>query len=286
MDNGPRGKRLLTSIVTIAIVVAVAWLVVTHVWMWRFQERVVFQPPSANPEPPAPARRVEFRAADGQRLFGLVVAPKTARPGPPSVVIAFHGNADLAVWQVPWAQELAERSGFTVFVPEYRGYAGVPGPPSYTAAAADARGALEFARSELQAGDIVLYGHSLGSAVASELAASMGRPAPRALVLVSPFTSARAMSTRMLVPPIPVVWNRISRVHYDTRARVAALEVPVYVSHGTRDLNIPVRMGREVFAAAKTPGELLIIEGAGHNDVVELGGERYWAWLSKALGVR
>lgn len=283
MDNGPRGKRLITSIVTIAIVAAVAWIVVSNFWMWRFQERVVFQPPSANPDAPPPARRVEFQAADGQRLFGLVVSPRSERPGPRPVVIAFHGNADLAAWQVPWAQELAERSGYTVFVPEYRGYAGIPGPPSYTSAAADARGALDFVRAELNAGDVVLYGHSLGSAVATELAVSMGSARPRALVLVSPFTSARAMSLRMLVPPIPGLWRRLSRVHYDTRARVETLEIPVHVSHGSRDINIPVRMGREVHAAARKPGQLLVVEGAGHNDVVEVAGERYWAWLSQAL---
>jgi fermentation-respiration switch protein FrsA (DUF1100 family) len=283
MDNGPRGKRLLTSIVTIAIVVAVIWVVVTNFWMWRYQERVVFQPPSANPEAPAPARRIQFRASDGKLSFGFVVAPKAERPGPRSVVIAFHGNADLAAWQVPWAQELVERSGLTVFVPEYRGYAGVPGPPTYTSAAADAHGALEYARTELKATDIVLYGHSLGSAVASELAAAMDGAGPKALVLVSPFTSARAMSSRMMVPPIPGLWTRISRIHYDTRARVAALDAPVYVSHGARDINIPVRMGRDVYAAARRPGQLLIVDGAGHNDVVEVAGERYWAWLANAL---
>ena len=283
MDNGLRGRRLLTSIISIALIVAVVWLVATNLWMWRYQERVVFQPPGTNPEAPAPARRVEFNAADGHRLFGFVVDPKTPQPGQRTVVIVFHGNADLAAWQVPWAREIAERMGVTVFVPEYRGYAGIPGSPTYASAAADARGAFTYARTALGPGDVVLYGHSLGSAVASELAAGDARGSARTLVLVSPFTSARAMSARMLVPPIPGLWDWISRVHYDTRARVAEIETPVYVSHGTRDINIPVRMGRDVFAAARKPGRLLIVEGAGHNDVVEVGGERYWTWLAQAI---
>jgi uncharacterized protein len=286
--NGLRGVRLITSVVAIAIAVALVWVALTTVWMWRYQERVVFQPPSANPAAPAPARRVEFTAEDGHALFGYVVSP----PGAGSreakaedrhtVLIAFHGNADLAAWQMPWAREVAERTGATVLVPEYRGYAGISGAPSYRSAADDALGALAFARSELRATSIVLYGHSLGSAIATELAAQM-IPPPSALVLVSPFTSARDMATRMLVPAIPWIWERVSRVHYDTRGIVARLNSPVFVAHGDRDLNIPVRMGRHVFAAARVPAELLIVEGAGHNDVPDLGAERYWRWLAEGI---
>jgi len=291
MDNGQRGVRLITSFVAIAIAVAVVWVALTTAWMWRYQERVVFQPPAAYPDAPAPARRVEFKASDGHQLFGYVVsAPKTgpADAGTPgelrAVVIAFHGNADLAAWQIAWSQELADRSGATVFVPEYRGYAGIPGTPTYQSAAADARGALEFVRKEFPSSDVVLYGHSLGTAIATELAGHMRPQAPKALVLMSPFTSAREMAARMLVPPIPWIWQRVSRVHYDTRQLAAQLESPVFVAHGNRDLNIPVRMGREVFAAARNPGELLIVEGAGHNDVPDAGGERYWRWLVAAVG--
>ena len=110
------------------------------------------------------------------------------------------------------------------------------------------------------------------------------RPAvPKALVLQSPFTSAREMAARMLVPPIPWLWRRISRVPYDTRALVAQLETPVHVSHGARDLTIPVRMGRQVFDAARRRGALLTVDAAGHNDVADVGGERYWRWLADAV---
>src|SRR5688572_9901188 len=282
--------RLVTSFVAIAIAVALVWVVLRTAWMWRYQERVVFQPPAAYPEAPAPARRVEFKASDGHALVGYLVSPPRAAPAdagtprdPRAVVIVFHGNADLAAWQIPWAQELAERSGATVFVTEYRGYAGIPGTPTYQSAASDARGALDFVRTEFPSSDVILYGHSLGTAIATELAAHMRPRSPKALVLLSPFTSAREMAARMLVPPIPGIWQRISRVHYDTRNLVAQLETPVFVAHGNRDLNIPVRMGREVFGAARTPGALLIVEGAGHNDVPDVGGERYWRWLVAAV---
>ena len=270
------------TFVTFALAVAVVWVLITTLWLWRNQERVVFQPPAVVVNAPAPARRIEFRASDGHALFGYVLDGDSERPR--AVVIAFHGNADLSAWTVPWGQELAQRAGVTVFIPEYRGYGGIPGSPTYESAASDARGALEYARTVLRAERIVLFGHSLGSAIASELALTMRPELPASLVLQSPFTSARDMATRMLMPTIPWLWRKISRVHYNTTSAVTLLECPVWVSHGSRDLNIPVRMGREVFAAARHPGELLVVEGAGHNDVADVGAERYWTWLAEAVG--
>ena len=87
--------------------------------------------------------------------------------------IAFHGNADIAAWFLPWARELARRTGVVVFLPEYRGYASIPGSPSYVNAALDARGALRYAQQLVPNGHIVLYGHSLGTAIATDLAAWM-----------------------------------------------------------------------------------------------------------------
>jgi fermentation-respiration switch protein FrsA (DUF1100 family) len=166
---------------------------------------------------------------------------------------------------------------------EYRGYAGLPGRPTYASSKLDARAAYEYARSNLGATPerTVIYGHSLGSAIGVELAAEVK---PRALLLESPFTSARAMAARLGVPGILPLWRAISRVHYDTRTHVAELDVPVSVVHGTRDMVTPVHMGREVFQAARRKGELLILEGVGHNDVVETGGERYWDWLERGMG--
>lgn len=285
MDNGREIARRVLTIVTIAIVIALVWVTVTTLWLWRHQERVVFQPPSAWADAPAPARRVAFRAADGHELFGYLLTPRDGAVSS-AVVIAFHGNADLAAWTVPWAREVVERTGMPVLVPEYRGYAGIPGSPTYQSASADARGALGFAIDSLHASGIVLFGHSLGSALAAELATHMQGElglSAHALVLQSPFTSAMEMAARMLVPPIPWLWKRISRVHYDTRALVARLDVPVHVAHGTRDLNIPSRMGVQVFRAARVPGELLIVPGAGHNDVADVGRERYWQWIAAAI---
>jgi pimeloyl-ACP methyl ester carboxylesterase len=262
--------------------------------LWARQERIVFQPPGP-PFEEATTERVEYRASDGQLLFGYLVRKVESRGqrieglqtdstlhAPPFTLLVFHGNAEIAAWSLPWAREVARRTEAAVLLAEYRGYAGLSGRPTYAGSKLDARAAWEYARTALGAmpDRTVIYGHSLGSAIAVELA---GEIMPRTLLLEAPFTSARAMAARLGVPGILPLWRAISRVHYDTRARVAELGVPVWVVHGERDLVTPAQMGREVFQAARRKGDLLVLEGVGHNDVVESGAERYWAWLERGL---
>jgi len=275
------GARRLLTIAGLAVTAVVGWALFMTLWLWRNQERVVFQPPAVGAPDPASAQRVDLRAGDGNAMFAYVVTPPVATARP-TVVLAFHGNADLAAWLVPWAQELSHRARVTVVLPEYRGYAGVAGTPSYLSAAQDARGSLDFVKT-LNPGRVVLFGHSLGTAIAAELAAEMAQQPPDVLVLQSPFTSARDMAARMLVPVVSVVWNRITRVRYDTRRLVQLLDVPVWVAHGSVDITIPTRMGRDVNDASRRKGKFLLVPGAGHNDVPEVGGERYWQWLTEAV---
>ena len=155
MDNDHEVRDRVVTTVGIAVAAALVWVVFTTVWLWRHQERIVFQPPALPAADPASMTRLVFAAADGHELYGYVATPPAnarAAAGPANaraadatsartVVVAFHGNADLAAWYAPWARELAARTGAIVFVPEYRGYGGIPGRPTYETAASDAAGA-------------------------------------------------------------------------------------------------------------------------------------------------
>jgi pimeloyl-ACP methyl ester carboxylesterase len=271
--RSPRARLVISALVVLAVLYLVIVLAA-----WRLQERIVWQPPRLAQYPSAEARRVEYESDDGQSLFAYLVGdPARAR----GLLIAYHGNADLAAWVVPWADEVERVTGWAVLVPEYRGYGGLAGAPDYLSSQRDARATYRLAREQLgvDASRIALYGHSLGSAVAAELAAEY---APAVLILEAPFTSARDMARGMLAP-VTTVWGAIARVHFDTRAKVGDLEVPTWVVHGERDGVIPVRMGRAVHAAARVPGELLVVPGAGHNDVRDVAGDAYWGWLGRAL---
>ena len=265
---------VVTLLVAFVLLVALANLVV-----WRVQERLVFQPTPPPYPNDAGWPRTTYAARDGQPLFAYVVGDRGTATG---AVIAFHGNADLAVNQIWWAEALARRAGVLVVVPEYRGYGGLGGTPGYEASRDDARAAYGLVRDTLAVPPerITLYGHSLGAAIAAALAAEV---APRALVLESPFTSIRAMGAYLLTPRVPALWRLIARVHWDTEALVAGLESPVWVAHGARDGVIPVRMGVAVHAAARVKGELLVVPTAGHNDVRGAGGEAYERWLVGAV---
>jgi uncharacterized protein len=269
--------RRMTTALSVVAVVAALYLVGLGL-LWRFQERIVFQPPWA-PAAEDSAETIAYTTADGLRLLAYVVPPP--RPGT-GVVIAFHGNAMISRWMIPWARELARRSGMTVVLPEYRGYDGLGGAPRYSGSSLDARAALEAVRARfgLDPSRMTYYGHSLGSAIATELA--VAHP-PRVLVLESPFTSARDMAGRLPFVGLDYFWTIVSRVHYDTKNNVGALDVPVYVAHGERDVIVPSWMGKAVFGAARRKGRLLLVPEADHNDVAVAGGDSYWRWLDEAV---
>jgi uncharacterized protein len=264
-------------LVSLALLAAVYLALIALVWM--SQERVVWQPPRGDAIPEVAARRVSYSAEDGQELYAYLLGDPHRAPG---LLIAFHGNAELAAWSVPWAAEAVRRTGWAVLLPEYRGYGGLAGSPDYAGSQRDARATLRLVREQLgvDSTPVAYFGHSLGSAVAAELAAA--HP-PAALILLAPFSSARDMARAMPGLPLGALWRTIGRVHFDTRAKVAALDAPVFVAHGDRDGVVPVQMGRDVYAAARVKGELLLVRRAGHNDVPSVAGEDYWTWFAGAL---
>jgi uncharacterized protein len=262
--------------VTIAIVLFLGLSVVLAL-VWWSQERVLFQPPPHGRI--ISTGQIEYQASDGQCLSGYLVGDPAAAKG---VLLCFHGNADLAMWQLGWANHVAESTGFAVMLAEYRGYMSLAGSPTYATAKLDARAAYNYLTSKFAVSPerLAYFGHSLGSAVAAELAEIHE---PRTLLLQSPFTSADAMAARILTPVIARFWRLVSRIHFDTTSIVAGLEIPVAIAHGKRDRIVPFRMGMEVYDAVKVKGPLLVVDNAGHNDIAACAGGRYWKWIVAAL---
>jgi uncharacterized protein len=263
--------------VIIALVV-VAMVVGFVILIWWRQERILFQPPRLV-DIPEETSRVSYDAVDGQRLLGFLIGNPSRAPG---VLLCFHGNADIALWQLDWAREVERRTRIAVFLAEYRGYMSLGGAPSYATTKLDARAAYDHLRIALgvDRSRIAYFGHSLGSAIAAELA---DIHPPAALLLQSPFSSARAMARLIVSPPVLLVWKAISRIHFDTAKAVAQIDVPISVAHGRRDRIVPFRMGLDVYEAAKRKGELLVVDTAGHNDVAQVAGPAYWQWIARAL---
>ncbi|HEX7006526.1 MAG TPA: alpha/beta hydrolase [Alphaproteobacteria bacterium] len=231
-----------------------------------FQRRLVYFPDRTRPEPASHGagdmRVVRYSTADGLALAAWYRPPANA--GTP-VIVHFHGNAGHIGDRAPLMRRYIE-VGYGVLLAEYRGYGGNPGRPTEAGLYEDGRAALDFlARQGIEAGRIVLYGESLGTAVAVAVAAE--RPVG-AVVLEAPFTSAVDIGVAVY-PFLPVRWLMLDR--FNLLRRIGAIRAPLLVLHGEQDETVPAAHGRRVLAAAPEPKEGRFFAAAGHDDLHAFG---------------
>lgn len=261
---------MTASILRVVVALAAAYGVLVAL-MWRFQERIAF--PGRRAVVPDPAalhlagQRISLALPDGTRLVGWYLAPEGRDPGPG--LLWFYGNGENigAIWPVLRDFRPPEAALLVVDYPGY-GASGGRTTESGLYQAADAAYAALAARPEVDPARIVVYGRSLGTAVASWLAAH--RPVA-GMVLESPFTNAREMSRQHygLFPRF------VLRLALDNLANVARVQAPTLILHGTADLLVPFAMGQRVARSAAGPVEFVAIEGARHNETYEVGGAAY-----------
>lgn len=200
-----------------------------------------------------------FQAADGPRLHGWFA--EVAQPN--AIVLYCHGNAG-NVASLDWVVAFfTERLNCSVLVFDYRGYGRSEGQPSDTGILADARAARKWLaqRTGVAETDIVLVGHSLGGAVAIDLAAKDGA---RGLVVQSAFSTLADMGD-VVLSPLPARW--FMTMQLDSVANIQKYRGPLLQSHGDADRLIPYRMGKRLFEAANEPKMFVTIPGGGHNDL-------------------
>lgn len=222
-----------------------------------------------------PYEDVTLTTTDEVRIHGWFI-PAT---GAKSTILWLHGNAGNISHRVHNIRELRARVPAHIFIIDYRGYGRSEGTVSEQGTYADARAALAYlrARDDVDAHTIVVFGRSLGAAVALELVVSEGAGA---LILESPFTSIRAMA-KTVMPLLPV--GPFLRTRYDNLAKIPDLRAPLLILHGDRDGIVPYEQGRELFGAAPEPKSFYPIAGAGHNDTYLVGGEAYFATIANFI---
>ncbi|HZL99897.1 MAG TPA: alpha/beta hydrolase [Planctomycetota bacterium] len=243
-----------------ALVTTVTAYVGICVLAWIFQSRLVYfpgPPPTRTPEAHGlDYQDVPLTAADGVRLSAWYLPVEEAE----GCVLVCHGNAGNIEHRLFLVRGF-QAMGLSVLLFDYRGYGHSQGSPSEEGTVLDARAALEWLRSEggWDEGRIVLYGESLGGAVALE--AARGLPLG-AVIVESTFTSLPALGARVY-PLLPV--RLIATIRYDNLDALAALRAPLLVMHSPQDDIVPFDMGRELFEAAPAPKEFLQTAGR-HND--------------------
>ena len=257
---------------------------VTFIVLWsQLEKRFVFFPTAELLYTPNDVgleyEDILIQTADGLSLQGWFVPGK---PDSPSNVtwLLFHGNGGNIGHRIGELALAHHRTGANIFIFDYRGYGESEGSPSEKGTYLDSRAVIEYlaSRPDVDRDRIVYLGHSLGAAVAVELA--LTQP-PMALVLVSPFASVRDMA-RLTLPFPPVGW--LVRNHYDTISRIRRLNVPLLVMHGDQDDTVPNSQGRKLYEAANQPKRFQVLEGANHNDTYEAAAEQYWGTIESFLG--
>lgn len=278
------GRARAAALVVLRVALALAaMLVVVILAISVFQEQLVFVPPPPPITQGRGATRIDFASSPDQPLFAFLVDPvRSDSTAPRRFVVVLHGNGDLADSWIDWGEGVARRTGWSVFVPEYRGYGGLPGYPTAQGVVEDSRAALRLLGSRYGAKpeEIVFYAHSLGTGIATQLAGEAGA---RSVILEAPMTSVLAVGQRNFGPPVSWLLPLISRIDLAPIVHVPRLRAPVWVTFGDRDEVVPPSMARAVYAAAHRKGNLLVVPGAGHNDVIARGGNSYRAWLDAAL---
>jgi uncharacterized protein len=233
--------------------------------------RLLVQPPA---DLELGVRRVELTASDGVRLVAWAM-PADSSSG--YWLLICHGNAgNISEAGRPYHYAGLRALGLSLFAFDYRGYGESEGVPTEQGLYRDADAAYRYLRDTLgvPAERIVVFGHSLGSAVAVEL---VSRVPAAGLVLDGALTSVVERAQEMF-PYAPVRWIAASR--YPSIERVGALTIPKLFLHARADDVIPFAHGRRLFEAAAPPKTFVALQG-GHGDTFEVDSVAYFGAIRR-----
>jgi fermentation-respiration switch protein FrsA (DUF1100 family) len=224
---------------------------------------------------------VTLAASDGVKINGWFVHAPDAPRSPRSTILFFHGNAGNISHRMEKLQVLGDL-GVDTFIIDYRGYGRSEGQPNEQGTYRDALAAYEYLTNGAPGGralpsqSIIIYGESLGSAVAVDLAA---KQAVGGVIIEEAFTSVGDVGQKMF-PFLPVRW--LVRNKYDTLSKIGRIKAPLLIFHSRDDEIIPFRHAQRLLAAANEPKQLVELTG-GHNDAFAVNGETYRAALKDFL---
>ena len=180
------------------------------------------------------------------------------------VVVVFQGNAGHLGHRVD-KFAFIPRAGYGLLLLGYRGYGGNPGRPSESGLSADARSVFDWLRQQgVPAERIVLYGESLGTAVAVSLAE---KEEIAGLILEAPMSSVMEVAQSHYWY-VPVRWLLLDK--WNSIERIRNVHAPILVYHGARDRVVPQRFGRRLFEAAPNPKDALFLEDGDHLNLLDL----------------
>ena len=227
--------------------------------VYIFQRHLIYVPDKRRPSLSAfhasDMQVVTFKATDNLSINSWYKPATNHQP----TILLLHGNAGHIGNRMPLVRHFLN-TGFGVLVLEYRGYGGNPGTPTEQGLYADAQGALRFLNEQgVTTQHVVLYGESLGTAVATYLASENK---VCCVILQSPYTSMSSLA-RYHYP-----WLLLRpKDKFDSLERIDKNYAPLLIIHGTEDKLVPFREGRRLFQQANQPKIFLKLENKAHNNL-------------------
>jgi uncharacterized protein len=217
--------------------------------------------------------RIGVRTEDGktEKVHGWWVP---GAKGERQVMLYLHGNGGNISYNLTAVQAF-HKLGFSTLLFDYRGYGRSEGAfPTEAEVYRDAGAVWDYLVKirGIQPENIFLYGHSLGGAIAIDLA--VRQPKVAGVITDGTFTSMRAVADQ--VPIYRLFPADLLLTHYfDSLSKLRLLRAPLLLIHGMEDSVVPATMSQVLYDKATVPKQLLLLPSAGHNDLISIGGQTY-----------
>lgn len=207
-------------------------------------------------------QEVTYQAVDGAQLYAWIKAPQKGK----KIIVFYHGNS-YNIEKFYEKMKPLVSYGYGIFMPEYRGFGGIKGEITQQNLEQDAMAAIDYLHSlGYYNHQIVLYGMSLGSYMASYIASNAKRRYA-GLILEVPFDSLLNVVKQRILPIFP--FEVLIKDKYDNVANVKNINIPILIMAAENDKTVPMQRAEELFNQANEPKEMLIYQNAQHSNLLE-----------------
>ncbi|MBN1684451.1 MAG: alpha/beta hydrolase [Gammaproteobacteria bacterium] len=251
-------KFMIYTLITVLLLIAAIYL---------FTDRFIFFPAVSTYQDSKQILKLKTKGGDIISAVYLHPEKKVKY-----IVLMSHGNAEDIGSLYSIFHEWLYRD-FSVLAYDYPGYGTSEGIATEKSVYQSAETAYNYLTKALDipANRIIIYGRSIGAAVAIQLATL--HPAA-GLILEAPFISAFRVVTKFPLLPFD---------KYNNLKKIKKIHCPVLVVHGTQDEVIPFWHGKRIYRAANEPKDYLWVDGAGHNDILQVANDAYWGKIKQFI---
>ncbi len=237
------------------------------IWLYFNQGKLVYLPPvlpEAELKPLSAYQRIEVKTEDDLLLKAYFLKPAPGKP----VILVFHGNASHPVWKVSKFHEWA-LEGYGFLLAEYRGYDGNPGIPSESGLYKDGDAYLKWIKNnpDLAGHPIVVYGESLGSGVAVDVASKHANIS----ALILEVTFSRLSDVGAWHYPYILFAKNIMTNKFPNEDKIKKVKAPVLFLLAGQDEVVPIHFGQKLAELANEPKEIHVFKDASHAEVYSHG---------------